>query len=124
VAAGSSDVCFRLQLEPKTWWLTVPLHLAGQFTLDMVLDTGSPLSGISYLTRDVLARQDLLVPVGPRRYLLRDLTIENQPIPDLVVRLSQRASAVGIDGMLGLDFLNRFSDIHLNVPTLWLTLRL
>ena len=89
----------------------------------MVLDTGSPLSGISFRTRDALASNGDLVPAGPRRYLLRDLSIEGQPLPDLVVRLSQRASAVGADGMLGLDFLNTFTEIHLNVPTLWLTLR-
>ena len=89
----------------------------------MVLDTGSPLSGISYLTRDELASNGVLVPAGPRRYLLRDLSIEGQPLPDVVVRLSPRASAVGIDGMLGLDFLNTFTEIQLSVPTLWLTLR-
>ena len=89
----------------------------------MVFDTGAPFSGISRRTRDALAADGLLIPHGPHHYLLRDLRIDEQEVPDLVVRESHRLTAVGADGALGLDFLNRFTEIHCHIPSLWVTLR-
>jgi hypothetical protein len=123
VAAGSSDVAFRLLLHPKAWWLIVPFDLGGRANLAMVLDTGAPLSGISAGSRHALADRGLLHPVGRNRYLLQELSIEGQPVRDLVVRLSRRATAAGAEGILGLDFLSQFTEVHCHIRSLWLALR-
>jgi hypothetical protein len=88
----------------------------------MVLDTGVFLSGISESTREDLSRSGLLETVDARRFRLRGLTIQGQSIPDLTVRLSPRATEVGAVGVLGLDFLGQFRDVHVHVPTMRLTL--
>jgi hypothetical protein len=46
---------------------------------------------------------------------------QRQALPDFDVR-PRRMVISGVDGALGLDFLNRFIDIHFNVPTYRLTL--
>ena len=57
-----------------------------------------------------------------RTHTLRDLRIQGQVIADLRVRISRRVTNVGADGVLGLDFLARFKEIHFDVLTLRLTL--
>ncbi len=123
MADGGRELSFHLLLHPTSWWLIVPLGLGDEASLSMVLDTGAPLSGISRRTRDGLAERSLLIPHGRRHYLLRDLRIAGQPVPDLVVRESNRLTEVGADGAVGLDFLNRFTEIHCHIPSLWVTLR-
>jgi len=50
------------------------------------------------------------------------VTVPDQQVPDLPVRVSRRVTQVGAGGVLGLDFLAQFDDIHFHVPTLQLTL--
>jgi hypothetical protein len=94
----------------------------GQETIKMVLDTGSLLSAISEPTRQTLVAKGILDASSARLFVLRDVTIQDQQISDLTVRLSPRVTQVGAAGILGLDFLGRFSDIHFHVPTMRLTL--
>ncbi len=88
----------------------------------MVLDIGSPFSSIGESTREQLERNGLLEETGERRYMLRGVVIQGQPIADLEVRLSRRVTQVRAMGVLGLDFLGRFTDIHFHVPSMRLTL--
>jgi hypothetical protein len=103
-------------------WILIPLTVGHQFIVYMVLDTGTPFSGISEGTREGLVRLGLLGPAPARAHVLRDLEIQGQSIPDLPVLLSRRVTQVGAEGALGLDFLRSFSDVHFHVPTLRLTL--
>lgn len=119
---GGADVVIQTSLHPRGWWVMVPLEVAGTVTLELVLDTGSLLSGLSEPTREMLTTRGLLRPAGERRFLLRDLTIHGQPVPDLVVRVSRRVTQAGARGVLGLDFLGQFTDIHFHVPSMRLTL--
>ena len=91
-------------------------------TVKMVLDTGAPFSSVSESTRDTLVDLGLLSASGGRRWVLRKLRIDQQGVADLTVRLSRRVSDVGAEGVLGLDFLGRFTEIHFHVPSMRLTL--
>jgi hypothetical protein len=88
----------------------------------MVFDTGAPVSGISEEVRDGLLAAGLLELRGGRFYVLRDLEIQGQPVPDLLVGVSPRVTEVGAQGVLGLNFMGQFTDVHFHVPTLRLTL--
>jgi len=61
--------------------------------------------------------------VGGRRFAPTPLLLDGQPVDDLEVRISRRVTRVGADGVLGLDCLGRFTDVHFHVPSLGLTLR-
>ena len=89
----------------------------------MVLDTGSPLSTISEGTYRRLADAGNIRHVGGRRFTLTRPLLDGQPVADLEVRVSLRVTRVGADGVLGLDFLGRFTDVHFHVPSLRLNLR-
>lgn len=104
-------------------WITFPLGIAGIETLWMVLDTGSPLSAVSPTIRDYLERQGLLRQSGRGNlYLLGRLTMAGHQVPDLEIGVVVRLERLQIEGVLGLDFLANYEDIHFNVPTLRLTL--
>ncbi len=82
----------------------------------------TPKGRTAVASRDDLLRRGLLDPQQRPRYVLRSWSIQGQPIPDIIVRVSTRVTQVGADGVLGLDFLGRFTDIHFHVPTRVLTL--
>ena len=119
---GGSDLSISLHL--LRGWLIVPVRVGARYTLEMVLDTGAPLSGISQGTANLLLPTGFLEPMQRRGnvYLLKQLSIQGQPIDDLEVRVLQRLTEVRAPGILGLDFLGRFEEIHCHVPSLTLTL--
>jgi hypothetical protein len=51
------------KLDPANRWILIGLELSADESIDMVLDTGSPLSTISAGTRDKLAALGRLDPV-------------------------------------------------------------
>jgi len=106
----------------RHWWVIVPVEVAGVEVIEMVLDTGSPFSSVSEDTRRDLEAKGLLEKRDERRYVLRDLRVQGQRIPDLNLRMSRRATQVGAAGILGIDFLGQYTDIHFHVPTMRLTL--
>ncbi len=88
----------------------------------MVIDTGSPVSSISQHMYDRLSPTGFLTPAGGRFLMLRSPVLEGFPIADLRVHISRRVTIVAAEGILGLDFLRRFEQVHFHVPTLRLTL--
>src|SRR5207302_7163277 len=60
VLGGSGELSFKTWLQPKRLWLMVPVEVAERITIDLVLDTGSPLSGLSQRVWGALSRQGLL----------------------------------------------------------------
>lgn len=109
---------------PVNRWVLVEIRIAKRVDLEMVLDTGSPMSTISAGKRDELLCAGLIAPIPGEvnRLLLSDLEIQDQPTGDLLVRVSPVTTRAGAAGTLGLDFLNRFQMIQFHVPTLRLTL--
>jgi hypothetical protein len=73
--------------------------------------------------RDELLAAGLLQPrPGTDIYHITDLSVDGQPLPDLEARASRTVSRLGLDGLIGLDFLLHFEHIHFHVPTLHLIL--
>ncbi len=60
------ELSVQAHLDPKRWWLLVPLEVAGQ-SVNRVLDTGSPLSSVSQGTYDKLADTGAIDHVGALR---------------------------------------------------------
>jgi len=50
------------------------------------------------------------------------IRIEGHPVPDLIVGIASRLDRLQVVGLLGLDFLGLFEDIHFNLPSLRLQL--
>lgn len=115
------EVAIATRLHARNRWILVPLRV-GDLGVNMVLDTGAPLTAISERTQALLHGAGLIESAGQGRFVLRDITIAGHPMPDLPVRVSRRVTEAGAEGVLGLDFLRRFTDIHFHVPSLVLTL--
>jgi hypothetical protein len=122
VPGESGSLSIQTKLHSTKWWLIIPVEVGGRMTIEMVLDTGSPLSSISERLCGPLLSMGLLEPVSVRSFVLHGLKIQNQPIRDLRVRVSRRVTRTGADGVFGLDFLARYSTVHFDVSTLRLTL--
>jgi len=103
-------------------WVVVPVDIAGRITLYMVVDTGSPLSAISAGMMIVLTEMRFLDRIRDRLYLLRRISIAGQTLPDLEVHLSSRATRLGIQGILGLNFLQQFTEVRFRTADLLLML--
>lgn len=117
-----TQLSIQTRLDRRNFWIMVDVEVGPTKTvLAMVLDSGSPVSGLSSRSIANLADAGLIETGGRRSYVLRQLRVLDQAIPDLVVRQSRRAEQVGVDGILGLDFLWRFEDVHFHVPTMRLT---
>jgi hypothetical protein len=119
---SGGSVVAQAALHPSGRWLTLPLMIAGTYALRAVLDTGSPQSALSPRISNDLSSQGLLRPAAdPRRFLLADLTIGGQAVPDLEVGVLRRLDPMEVDGLLGLDFLLRFSEVHFILASLQFT---
>jgi hypothetical protein len=78
---------------------------------DLVLNTGRPLSTLSLEVRDVLAGFDLLDEIAPQLYRIRGVRMGGTLVPPLIARASRGPRLLGFDGMLGLQFLDRFAEV-------------
>ena len=91
--------------------------------MSAVLDTGAPVSAISPGIEQDLLRDGLLQPGSlPRRHRLTRLRSQDQELPDIEVAVLNRLDRLGIDGLLGLDFLTNFEHIHFHTRSLRLVL--
>lgn len=117
------DVAVQAELHESGNWIVVPVAVRGAVDLLMVLDTGSPVSVISPVVLDDLVTRGLLGPeVASNRYVLTRLSVQGQPLPDLLVRVLPRLARIQVDGLLGLDFLRLFKAVHFHVDTFHLVL--
>jgi hypothetical protein len=88
----------------------------------LVLNTGRTQS---VLSRSMLAAMRALGLFGAQAgplYVLRQPTADGVPLPDLPLRESAGPGMLGVDGMLGLDFFDRFADACISTSALRLTL--
>ncbi len=99
----------------------VPIRVSGKVRLYLALNPGVIRSSITTNARETLIQEELLSPVAQRNFVLSDVESQGQRLPPLQVRVS-RFRYGDIDGLLGLDFLQQFTDIHFHVPTYRLTL--
>jgi hypothetical protein len=99
-------------------WLAIPLVIDGTFRFT-VLVSGFPRS---VMRSDVIADLPAFFQQsGPDRYVMRRATIGSEAVTGLEVVASGQIGRLRVDGALGQDFLGRFTDINLNIPTMMLT---
>jgi hypothetical protein len=90
--------------------------------LELVLNTGYAVSCVNPRVRTTLGALDHLRPIDGRYYMLHDLRIGGRLVPPLEVRVNVGIERFGFEGILGLNFLNRFRPVCFDVDTLRLRL--
>jgi ribosomal protein S19E (S16A) len=100
----------------------IAVSVANRISIEMAVNPGVPRSSISAATRHRLIMEEIVPPREERTYILSNVQIEGQPVPPLHVRVSAVLRRVGVGGIVGLDFLGQYEDIHFHVPTFRLTL--
>ena len=124
---GGSELRIQARIDPRYGWLLVSLRVgqaAGGYPLNMAISTLTPVTAISVATRNLLLPTGRIttVPDKADRYLLRDLWIQDQQLPDLEVGISALAGRAEVSGLLGLDFFARFAQVCVQTPTLEISL--
>jgi hypothetical protein len=120
------ELTLPLVRHPHGWRLlrlTVPLLDRTPWHLDLTLNTGRTQS---VLSRSMLAAMLALGLFGAQAgpvYVLRQPTAAGAALPDLPLRESAGPGLLGLDGMLGLDFFDRFAEACISTHTLRLALQ-
>jgi hypothetical protein len=117
MSTDSGRLSLQVEFHRRFWWPQVPLEINGVVTYNMVIDSGTGFSCIGESMRDLLLKKGLTKLEGQDKsgndiYLLTNLKIQGQSIPDLRMRFSSRVTEVGAYGLLGIDFLYKFKEIH------------
>jgi hypothetical protein len=99
----------------------LPFEAGGDVVLEFVLNTYAPVSYITSEARDMLLRLGFATSLGEETCIVPDLSVQRQPLAAQQFRV-RRGAFRGVDGMIGLDFLGRFTDVHFNLPSLRLSL--
>ncbi|HVX30183.1 MAG TPA: hypothetical protein VHA53_06855 [Nitrolancea sp.] len=120
---GAADLSFTLGVDRRHGWLLIPLQIEQDPVISMVLDTGSARSAISHSMFEKLNSLRRLTPYGTGRYVIQGLGVQGQRFPDLYVSVRSRVTEVGADGIVGLDVLSQFREIHFERETMTLSLR-
>jgi hypothetical protein len=117
------EIAIQTEVHPSGRWITIPLIIGESHDISAVLDTGAPVSAISPRVEHRLLSSGLLgASALPRRYRLRNITADRQPLPDLDIAVIRRLDRLGVDGLLGLDFLTHFERVHFHTRSLLLVL--
>lgn len=108
----------RAELDHRRGWFSIPIEIDDVFGLNFAV---SVFRG-SIMKLEVIESLSVYFQgVGSGRYLARRATLGGQPI-EFQVASSARLRLPAIDGVLGMDFLGRFTDVNLNLPTSTLSL--
>ena len=120
--SDASELIVQTETHPRGWIL-VPIRVGRLLKFNFVLNTGFLVSAMSRGTRDTASAFGYLEHEGGRIYRLQELTLAGQLIPDLRVHLGPAAGILGVEGILGLNFLQQFGEIRFDVSSRRLTLR-
>lgn len=122
--SGNSDITFVLEpsFESGRQLLVVHVSVGLDIGWDML---PNPLLAQTVIrasaARDYRARMEESSAGGPR-VTLQDLRIDRQPIPDLSARIVRSIPRIPVDGILGLDFFQKFSEVRWDPHTHRVTL--
>jgi len=92
------------------------------YRFELMLNTGRPVSVVSLELRDRLDAFGALDQISPQFYRVRGVRMDGQLAPQLIVRASSGPRLPGFQGMLGLQFLESFRQIHFDRDTRLLNL--
>ena len=102
--------------------LTVPL--ADQMTIDvfLMLNTGRPQSALSPRTFRLLTTLGHVTQRTGPRVVIRGARIGDMRLTDFPMRLSAGPSLLGLEGIIGLDFLEQYAEARLDFRARRMTL--
>ncbi|HEY8836564.1 MAG TPA: hypothetical protein VIO16_02575 [Dehalococcoidia bacterium] len=107
--SGGNELVLQTQRH-RDGYIIIPCDVP-DFNFDLVLHTGRPLSYLSVATYEGLSRAGAIDHIGRGIYRIQQLSMSEQRVPDLLVRVSAGPGILGFDGLLGLQFLQRFSRV-------------
>lgn len=111
------------KLDPARYYILIPVQVGDSLLVDFVLDTGAPLTSMSRRLYVRLRSSGCLADAAAKnRYILSSASIAGVDVSPLHIRGSIFLGRVGVEGVLGLDFLARYTDIHFSMKTGILTL--
>jgi len=120
------ELVLELRRHPHGWLilpLTVSFFFGGTpWELELALNTGRTQS---VLSRSMLTAMRALGLFGTQpgpSYMLRQPTAGGVPLPDIAVHASAGPGMLGLDGMPGLDFIDRFTEACISTTALRLRL--
>lgn len=119
---GETHIQLTINPSGAGFWFRMVVH--EEHILWMGINPGLGVSLLTPSMQEELLTRGFLQSTGRTgRYRLTDLSVDEQPLPDLEVRISRRLARLGVDGMIGLDLLLRYEHVHLHIPTLHLMLQ-
>ena len=101
--------------------IVVPFAVGEFYNLLLILNTGFVISALTPGVRDSLEALGHLQHTAGRFYQLHDLRLGGRPVPPLTVRVNIAIATLGVEGIVGLNFLNQFREIHFDVESRVLT---
>ena len=119
---ASADVVVQLVLDRQNRWFIVPVSVGPDYLLEMLPNPTSARSLISARAREQLVSRGLLSPDTSSLHCLRDLKIQGQDVPDLMVRVARLAPLRELDGILGQDFFEQYREVRYDPRARRLTL--
>ena len=125
MAAAGDSVSAGLIRHPRGWLvvrLSVPMVRDSLIDLYLMLNTGRPHSALSVPIYRMLDALGHLRPSGGTGVVMRNARLGRVAMPDIPMRLSAGPALLGLEGMLGLDFLALFAEARLDVRAPHLTL--
>lgn len=102
--------------------ILIPFKVGSLYGLNLILNTGFPISCLTPGVRDTLAALGHVRPLTGRMFRLGDLRLEGHALPDLDVRVNAGVARLGADGVVGLNFFDQFHEVCFDVETRRLTL--
>lgn len=116
---GSGRIIVEASADARRGWLVIRLEVVGlSFDASLVF---FPESRMSQDVIDFLKLYQLVTDLGHGRYAVRGLTLGGVVLPSLEVIATAQLGRVQLDGILGVNFLNQFTEVHLNPSSFQLT---
>lgn len=110
------------RVDPRRFYILIPVRVGDKLIVDVVLDTGAPLTSMSQRLYTRLQAASYLSHIATNRYIHSPAPIAGESVAPLNIRGSKFLTSIGVVGVLGLDFLARYTEVHFNVKTGLLTL--
>ena len=122
MARSGDRLVIETHVHATTGLIVVPVRVGTIYRLELVLNTGYLVSSISRGARDALLALGHLGQVSGRYYRLHDISVGGVALPPLDMRLNATIARLGIEAIMGLNFLNQFREIRFDTQTQEMTL--
>jgi hypothetical protein len=112
VARSGDRLVIETYIHATTSLIVAPVRVGAFFDLELVLNTGYLVSSISRGARDALLALGHLSHISGRYERLHDISVGGVTLPPLDMWLNATIARLGIEAIMGLNFLNQFREIR------------